>query len=178
MELNLLSAHKQHLIQSRPALSELSRSANLLDGQFALNTLEAEGEHAWVTTAGITQYGWIMQRSEFVTYEGSEQTVRRLYTSDVVDYIDKDGEPLQSLITLHGVIRFKRDLPFPRFRMEENERWSLCIPQDRDKFMAIERGECFRFAGGMCHPYHVEVIYIGPADKEYRRAMGYTGAAI
>lgn len=74
----------------------------------------------------------------------------------------------------HGVIRFKRAVTFPRFSMEEGERWSFVIfGKWVEHLAAIRAGERFDFAGGQCLAQDVEIIYEGPAGLEHSIAAGW-----
>jgi len=72
------------------------------------------------------------------------------------------------------VIRFKRDVTFPRFSMKLGERWNFEIgPKQHPLSQAIKYGERFPFAGGDCLTQDVEVIYEGLPGREHALAAGY-----
>lgn len=73
----------------------------------------------------------------------------------------------------HAVIRFKRDVSFPRFGMKRGERWGFVV--HRKWATAIENikaGGRFDFAGGQCLAEDVEIVYEGPGDLNYSIACG------
>lgn len=75
---------------------------------------------------------------------------------------------------LHAVIRFKRDVAFPRFSMKCGERWGFVAFKKRaDWLRLIKAGERFDFAGGQCLAEDVEVIYEGPPNTDFCIAAGY-----
>lgn len=79
----------------------------------------------------------------------------------------------------HAVIRFKRDVTFPRFSMKKGERWGFVIfGKMMDRLAAIKSGERFEFAGGQCLAEDVEVIYEGPCNLNYSIAAGYVQARV
>lgn len=72
------------------------------------------------------------------------------------------------------VIRFKRDITFPRFSMKQGERWNFEVgPKTQSLRDDIVLGERFRFAGGECLSADVEVVYEGPPGREHAIAAGY-----
>lgn len=74
----------------------------------------------------------------------------------------------------HAVIRFKRDVRFPRFSMKQGERWGFVVfGKMEQRLRAIKAGERFEFAGGQCLAEDVEIIYEGPCGMEYSVAAGY-----
>ena len=74
----------------------------------------------------------------------------------------------------HAVIRFKRDCSFPRFPMKSGERWGFAVGSKSEAWLkAIQAGERFDFAGGLCLAEDVEIIYDGPGNMEYSIAAGY-----
>ena len=77
----------------------------------------------------------------------------------------------------HAVIRFKRDVQFPRFGMKAGERWSFVVfGKHAERLARIKAGERFEFAGGQCLAEDVEIVYEGPCGLEYSVAAGYVGA--
>lgn len=74
----------------------------------------------------------------------------------------------------HAVIRFKRDIQFPRFSMKKGERWGFVVfGKWVEHLAAIKAGNRFPFAGGQCLAEDVEIIYEGPSGVDYSRAAGY-----
>lgn len=74
----------------------------------------------------------------------------------------------------HVVIRFKRDVPFPRFSMRKGERWTFVVAGKWvQRLAAIQAGERFDFAGGLCLAEDVEVVYEGLPGVEFSIAAGY-----
>ncbi|AVO43512.1 hypothetical protein C6571_18850 (plasmid) [Simplicispira suum] len=74
----------------------------------------------------------------------------------------------------HAVIRFKRDVSFPRFSMAKGERWGFVVYRKwADRLNQIKHGERFEFAGGQCLSQDVDVVFEGGCGREYSIAMGY-----
>lgn len=74
----------------------------------------------------------------------------------------------------HAVIRFKRDISFPRFSMAKGERWGFVVFGKKEAIVsAIKSGGRFEFAGGQCLADDVELIYEGPGNINYSKAAGY-----
>ncbi len=74
---------------------------------------------------------------------------------------------------LHAVIRFNRDVSFPRFSMKKGERWGFVVfEKSQHRLDAIKNGGRFDFAGGQCLAEDVELIYEGPGDINYSIAIG------
>ncbi len=73
-----------------------------------------------------------------------------------------------------AVIKFKRDVQFPRFSMKAGERWGFVIADANiGRLAAIKTGDRFDFAGGQCLTKDVELIYEGPGNLQYSIAAGY-----
>lgn len=74
----------------------------------------------------------------------------------------------------HAVIRFTRDVKFPRFSMSAGERWSFVVyGKTREMLEAIRAGDRFAFAGGLGLPGDAEIIYEGDCGREYAIAAGH-----
>jgi hypothetical protein len=89
--------------------------------------------------------------------------------------IEKDYRRREELDRqLHAVIRFRRDVRFPRFPMQKGEHWGFVASgRNKDRLRQIQQGERFEFAGGLCLAEDVELIYVGPANLDYSIAAGY-----
>jgi len=75
---------------------------------------------------------------------------------------------------IYAVIRFKRDVVFPRFPMKAGERWSFVVfGKMVTRLAALKAGERFDFAGGVCLAEDVELIYEGLPGIEHSIAAGY-----
>ncbi len=74
----------------------------------------------------------------------------------------------------HAVIRFLRDVEFPRFSMATGERWGFVVYGKTSEMLeAIRGGNRFKFAGGQGLPGDAEIIYEGSCGVEYSIAAGY-----
>ncbi len=84
------------------------------------------------------------------------------------------SKPISDADRPHAVIRFKRDVQFPRFDMKAGERWSFVVfGKHAERLARIKAGERFDFAGGQCLAEDVELVYEGPCGLEYSVAAGY-----
>lgn len=85
--------------------------------------------------------------------------------------------PVHDVDRPHAVIRFKRDVQFPRFGMRTGERWGFVVfGKHEERLKRIKAGERFDFAGGQCLAEDVEIVYEGPCGLEYSIAAGYISA--
>ena len=76
--------------------------------------------------------------------------------------------------TPHAVIRFKRDVEFPRFPMQKGERWGFEVHGKlAERLKQIKAGDRFEFAGGLCLAQDVEIVYEGPPNRAFSIAAGY-----
>lgn len=76
--------------------------------------------------------------------------------------------PAPDLDMPHAVIRFTRDVTFPRFSMKAGETWGFVVFKKwAQRLQQIKDGHRFEFAGGQCLPQDVEIIYEGPCGREY-----------
>lgn len=91
-----------------------------------------------------------------------------------------DGLPLNGegdLRRTYAVIRFTRDVKFPRFSMSAGERWGFVVyDKSKTRLEAIRAGERFEFAGGLGLPGDAEIIYEGSCGIEYAIASGHIKA--
>jgi len=92
-----------------------------------------------------------------------------------IDHLPLNGEG--DLRRTYAVIRFTRDVKFPRFSMSAGERWSFVVyGKTKAMLEAIRAGDRFEFAGGLGLPGDAEIIYEGSSGLEYAVAAGHIKA--
>lgn len=95
----------------------------------------------------------------------------------VMAQIGMDNLPLNhegDLRRTYAVIRFTRDVRFPRFGMAAGERWGFVVyGKTRAMLEAIRAGDRFEFAGGLGLPGDAEILYEGDCGGEYAIAAGH-----
>ena len=116
-----------------------------MKAQFTVAAIEANGVQPSGTFYGTPRKGWLMDMTHFVDYAGYAQLV--IPVEDATDLvIDNWAQRTTEDEMLHAVIQFKRAVQFPRFAMQEGEKWGFVVYRKwAEAVKAIRASERFAF---------------------------------